>query len=358
MAKIAIDAGHGLYTYGKRCLKKLDKNETREWVINDRVADALEIYLKSAGHTITRVDDIDGSSDISLANRVKAANNWKADAYISVHHNAGVNGRAGGGTVVYVSKNCSRTSVRIQDAVYKHAIADCNLKGDRYDGTLASNFYVIKNTNMPAILIECGFMDSSTDIKYILDPAWSKKMGLAIAKGVCDIFGGSINGGAYVPSVNVPASSANTTVKVPTATTTILKTKIVGNIDNVREVQYWLNLNYKTGIAEDGIYGKNTKKALVKALQTELNQTYGCNLVVDGVFGDKTKGQIRNLKKGSKNDVVKVLQAFLVCNGYTKAYVDGVFGSGTKTALGQYQVKKGLKKDYVAGKNTFAKLCA
>ena len=50
MAKIAIDAGHGLKTAGKRCLNSLDKNETREWVLNDRVSNALEIYLESAGN--------------------------------------------------------------------------------------------------------------------------------------------------------------------------------------------------------------------------------------------------------------------------------------------------------------------
>lgn len=192
MAKIAIDAGHGLYTSGKRCLKSLDANQTREWVLNDRVADALGAYLKSAGHTILRVDDTDGSTDISLANRVRTANNWKADAYISVHHNAGIGGGSGGGTVVYVSKNCSSKSVQLQNAIYKHAIEDCGLKGNRSDGTLASNFYVIKNTNSPAILIEVGFMDSKTDIKYILNPEWSKKMGVAIAKGVCDVYGGKI----------------------------------------------------------------------------------------------------------------------------------------------------------------------
>ena len=50
MSKIVIDAGHGKNTADKRCLKSLDQNETREWVLNDRVADALETYLLSAGH--------------------------------------------------------------------------------------------------------------------------------------------------------------------------------------------------------------------------------------------------------------------------------------------------------------------
>lgn len=203
MAKIAIDAGHGLKTSGKRCKKSLDKNETREWVLNDRVADALAVYLKSAGHTIKRVDDTDGSTDISLSKRVTAANKWGADFYISVHHNAGVKGGSGGGTVVYTCRKCSKKSTEAQNAIYKHAIERGDLKGNRADGTLSYDYYVIKKSEMPACLIECGFMDSSTDIKYILNPEWSKKIALGIAEGICEVFGGKVKtaaSGADLPS--------------------------------------------------------------------------------------------------------------------------------------------------------------
>lgn len=194
MEKIALDAGHGLYTPGKRCLKKLDKRETREWIINDRVTDALELYLKLAGHSVLRVDDWDdGHTDVTLNDRVRKANNWKADAYISVHHNAGINGGSGGGTVVYVSKGCQAKSIKLQEAVYKRVIVRGKLKGNRSDGTLSANFYVIRKTKMPAILIECGFMDSAVDIKHILDTDWSEQVGLGIAEGVCEVFGGSIS---------------------------------------------------------------------------------------------------------------------------------------------------------------------
>ena len=60
MAKIVIDAGHGKYTAGKRCLKSLDPEETREWVLNARVTEALETYLISARHETLRVDDTSG----------------------------------------------------------------------------------------------------------------------------------------------------------------------------------------------------------------------------------------------------------------------------------------------------------
>ena len=45
---------------------------------------------------------------------------------------------------------------------------------------------------MPASLIECGFMDSATDIYDILDPKWSRKIALGIALGICEVFGGTV----------------------------------------------------------------------------------------------------------------------------------------------------------------------
>ena len=104
MAKkiIALDAGHGMGTLGKRCLKSIDPAQTREWYLNDRIADLVEEDLKkNYDCTVLRVDDTTGTKDISLSARVKAANNAKADFYMSIHHNAGINGGSGGGTVVF-----------------------------------------------------------------------------------------------------------------------------------------------------------------------------------------------------------------------------------------------------------------
>ena len=142
--------------------------------------------------------------------------------------------------------------------------------------------------------------------------------------------------------------------KSTASSTTTSKNKI----DTIKEVQSWVNKEYTfADISVDGAYGKNTKKALIKALQTELNQNYKKSLKVDGVWGTKTKSAIKTLTKGTKNDVVAVLQAFLVCNGYTKAYVDGNYGADTYNAVKSYQSKKGLSADGKAGKNTFVKLC-
>ena len=104
MFKIALGAGHGFNTPGKRCLKSLDPNETREWFLNDRVCDYVEENLRNyEGYELLRLDDSDdGADDIALATRVKRANTFEADFYLSVHHNAGINGGTGGGIIAYM----------------------------------------------------------------------------------------------------------------------------------------------------------------------------------------------------------------------------------------------------------------
>lgn len=176
---IALDAGHGIFTAGKRCLKSLDPNQTREWLLNDRIMDLVEIKLKEYECTVVRVDDTTGVKDISLAARVKAANNANADFYLSMHHNAGLNGRKGGGTVVfYYSSDLNRPLQAVK--LYNRLIEKTGLVGNRSQRVIKKGFYVIKKTKMPALLVENGFMDSPDDIHIIL----SKEHAYKTAEGV------------------------------------------------------------------------------------------------------------------------------------------------------------------------------
>ena len=98
MLKIVIDAGHGLYTAGKRCLKSIDPNETREWILNSRIAEKVIEKLKSySGYELLRVDDPTGKTDVALKTRTDKANKWKADFHLAIYHNTGIHGGTGGG---------------------------------------------------------------------------------------------------------------------------------------------------------------------------------------------------------------------------------------------------------------------
>ena len=126
--------------------------------------------------------------------------------------------------------------------------------------------------------------------------------------------------------------------------------------DNVREVQRWVNSNFGTELDVDGIYGRLTNAALVRALQTVLNRDFSANLDVDGIFGRMTKKSILNLERGAYGDYVRVLQGFLICRGYDTGGFDGDFGGRTESAVKTFQSVRGLYVDGIAGKVTFAAL--
>ena len=71
--KIAIDAGHGRFTAGKRCLKSLDENQTREWTLNSRIASRVAEHLERCGAEVLRTDDPSGQLDVPLSRRTSAA---------------------------------------------------------------------------------------------------------------------------------------------------------------------------------------------------------------------------------------------------------------------------------------------
>lgn len=189
MFKIAVDAGHYLKTPGRRVDKRLDTAQTREWVLNDRVARYLtEAAGAYPGVEILRVDDPTGKKNRTLSARCKEANRWGADVYISCHHNAGIRLGSGGGIVAYCYKTGTEAA-RYRDEIYRVCIAAGGLRGNRSNPTPEKGFYVLRHTKMPAVLMEYGFMDSKTDAPVILTEAYAKAMGVATMEAVAKVAG-------------------------------------------------------------------------------------------------------------------------------------------------------------------------
>ncbi len=177
---IALDAGHGMGTLGKRCLKSIDPLQTREWYLNDRIADLVETVLAGYDCRVLRVGDTTGARDLPLSARVKTANSGKADIYISIHHNAGINGRTGGGSEVYYYKGGKADRKGKAQRLYDSVVKRTGLAGNRSQKVSPGSFYVLKHTSMPALLLENGFMDSVTDTPIILTREHAEKT----AKGI------------------------------------------------------------------------------------------------------------------------------------------------------------------------------
>ncbi len=185
MFKLALSAGHYYYTLGKRCSKSLDKNETREWVLNDRICDKIENKLKAYnGIEILRVDDTTGQKGISLKARSDASNKWGANLYLAIHHNAGINGGSGGGVVAYVYTKPTADELDWQKLFYNAIIGKTGLKGNRATPLAKANLHECREPKASAILLECGFMDSKTDVPIILTEDFAEKTATACVETI------------------------------------------------------------------------------------------------------------------------------------------------------------------------------
>lgn len=259
MFKLALNAGHGKNTLGKRCMKKLDKNQTREWVLNSRICEKIENKLLAYdGYDIIRLDDPTGKKDIALKKRTDTANKFGADFYLSVHHNAGVNGGTGGGLETYVYTKASPYAKDWQEALYSALIKHTGFKGNRADGTRAKNLHECRESNMPCVLIECGFMDSKTDVPIILTDKFAEQVAEACVEVI--VARGKLKKKA--------------SKKVYTGTIPKLPTR--------------------------GYFKTGDSGAQVKLLQKFLNWYGDYKLVVDGVFGPATEKSVKAFQKKNK----------------------------------------------------------
>ena len=109
------------------------------------------------------------------------------------------------------------------------------------------------------------------------------------------------------------------------------------------------NLGY---IDEDGIVGNDTKKHLIMAVQKEMNIQYKSKLSIDGIFGSKSKSAFKNLKKGVSGNITWICQAFLYIKNYDPNGLDSIYGPGMKKCVEKFQKNNNLSIDGILGKNT------
>lgn len=205
--KVALDAGHGKFTAGKRT-----PADEREWTFNNQVLVSCQAELKRYNISVLRLDDPSGRTDVPLRTRTTKANNWKADILVSIHHNAN-NGRWGtwGGTETYHYGSGSAASRRLAHLVQPKLVKAMGLR-DR--GVKTMNLHMIRESHMPAILTEAGFMDSTIDIVAMRNSQLMHKQGVAIAEGIVEFFGMKVIGGSQTATIPKPAPPVR--IPVPT----------------------------------------------------------------------------------------------------------------------------------------------
>lgn len=305
MFKLALNAGHGKNTLGKRCMKKLDPNQTREWVLNARICEKIEEKLKAyTGYDVLRLDDPTGVKDIALKKRTDAANKYGADFYLSIHHNAGVNGGIGGGIETYVYTKADAESKEWQEALYEALMNHAGLKGNRADGTRKANLHECRESKMPCVLIEAGFMDSKTDVPIILTSKFADEVAEACVEvivkkaklkkketkaaapkkenKVLTWQKAAIKDGFKFPQHGAAGNWSDECVAV--AKVAVCKKRLTYKYKNLTKL-----VQKAVGVAEDGKFGANTKKAVEKYQKL-------LGLKADGVVGLATWKKILGVK--------------------------------------------------------------
>ena len=136
-------------------------------------------------------------------------------------------------------------------------------------------------------------------------------------------------------------------------------TSYVGK-DYVRKAQVHISNFTGTAISSDGIIGTETRKGIVKCLQRALNLDYKSGLAVDGVFGSASKKALGNhyVKRGETQYLVTFVEIGLMALGYYNSSVEspGVFGGGLETAVKNFQKANGLVCDGICGRNSISKI--
>lgn len=214
---VAIGGGHGLYTAGKRT-----PDDEREWSFNNKVVlAAIERLKEYKDIKVVRMDDPTGKRDVPLNERTNKANAAKADVLVSVHHNAltGVYGNHTG-TEIYTYLGDQPGSTKLAKTVQPKLIKAYGLKNR---GIKQANFHMVRESNMPAILTEGGYMDSNIDIKVLRDDNKLRDAGVAIADGIAEYFGMAILDDVVKPE---PVESPKPVVK---PSTSIAGAKLVKN---------------------------------------------------------------------------------------------------------------------------------
>jgi N-acetylmuramoyl-L-alanine amidase len=184
MNVVCIDAGHGGADPGAV------GNALREKDINLDIARRLRSILQRCGIGVVMTRESDVA--VGLAERCRIANVNRVDLFVSIHVNAG----GGTGVEVFIVGVGGRAEVCAKK-VLPHLVKDC---GFRNRGVKVNNFQVLRDTAMPAILTENGFIDHSSDVSKLTNPVFIQTIAEAHAKGICEYFGVAYKAEAPTPA--------------------------------------------------------------------------------------------------------------------------------------------------------------
>lgn len=184
--KVFIDPGHGGRDSGAVGASEQTYEKNNTLSTSFKLKSLLEAYGLEV--MMSRTDD----TYVELIDRANMANNWNADIFISVHNNSADPVRNADGSIKYYpygietfSYSTTGEGANLAGKVQSRLIADT---GFANRGTKTANFSVLRNTNMPAILVELGFISNPNEEKLIGSDSFQSLLAKSISSGVRDYY--------------------------------------------------------------------------------------------------------------------------------------------------------------------------
>lgn len=300
--RLLIEPGHGANTFppSKGTYAKGNVPGMAEHDFNAAVTDEANSLLK--GKLTTYSAQPSKGTDVPLGTRIAKYNaRYKEDKTsigMSNHGNAGNEKTRGFGVFYWHTSATAKKLAQMLLAEYKLEFPDMPIWGSGLfpcvPGTW-TDFYLVRETSAPFILIEWEFFTNDAARKTMLSTDYRKRCGKVAAKTACKWYGIKFD-------------------EIVTPVSTVRDYYMLADEGvNVEAIQIKLNkAGYKLDV--DGIYGKATETA-VKAFQK------GSNLSVDGIFGKQSQmvldALITNIEKPKPVPVVKPKEDVIVADNKT-----------------------------------------
>ena len=190
---IILDAGHGGFDGGA-----VAPDGTVEKDINLKIALTLKDFLKQGGFEVIMTRESDVSTDdvetdkiatrkkSDLKNRLGLMKDNPNAVFVSIHLNKFTTSAANGSQVFYSAEHDQ--SKALGDCIQRSIVKLLQPENTRVNKQATSSTYLLYNATVPAVLVECGFLSNSAELKRLKDDEYQKKMAFSIFCGIVSFY--------------------------------------------------------------------------------------------------------------------------------------------------------------------------
>lgn len=167
---VVVDAGHGGFDRGG-----IPGQRVPEKIMALDVAQRLAKRLRAAGYHVVMTRDSD--IFVPLGERVRIANRNRDAIFVCIHFNSATRAGANGIETYYYSNN----SAALAASIHRHVVGETTTDNR---GIRRRGYFVLRRTNIPSVLVECGFLTNPAEARLALQSSYRQRLADAIADGV------------------------------------------------------------------------------------------------------------------------------------------------------------------------------